>query len=640
LCRMRALSNSVRIQTQFAREMPMYDFQSQQFEPTVAGAAWQFRWLVLLLAIGFAGLGWLVADSRAAWTADAVILVEDPRSSNLFDGGADVAPERYVRNQAEIISSLSVARRASEIAAAAEDPETVSSESILSGGLSVDPDEDSGLIRLSFTAEEGDTAVLVANSVAQAYQEISSELTRRDYEVALEELDSEIVQLVISGTEIQDEIRNLRGSDAERLAIQTQLDSVVSRLLLLESTPDLGTPDDYARTAAILNEIGLEIQTLRSALANEDEDPDIQTLQSQYNDVRARISSLQAVRDQRAIDAKLVSSGVVFYDPAVDPVRSSAATLVVFGFLMGAVVGSAAALPLARRRRRFGSRIEPEAALGVPLLADVPSFFEERLSTTLPTVEAPASAAAESFRFVATAVVLQRDRMTEGSSGRAFTSVIVTSTSVSEGKTTVVANAAFAAAREGNRVLVVDADYGDQELTRLLAGSVVPRAGLADVVAGHASLSDAIVRVPMEDAGSVDLLSGGSVPGSAFDFLSSTTVKELFDVLADRYNLILIDGPPLPRVAYSTTLVRLADRVMVVVSHGSDMRGTEELRRRLELVETPLVGYVYNLAPLRPEMTLAVGSMRRQLDRSETPASEPTETGGVVEKADTASSED
>ncbi len=595
----------------------MYDFESQQFEPTVAGAAWQFRWLVLLLAIGFAGLGWLVADSRAAWTADAVILVEDPRSSNLFDGGANVAPERYVRNQAEIMSSLSVALRASELAAAAENPVSVSGESILSGGLSISPDEDSGLIRLSYTAEDGDSAVLLVNSVAQAYQEISGELTRRDYEVALQELDSEIVQLVITGTEIQDEIRTLRGSDAERLAIQAQLESVVSRLLLLDSTPDRATPEEFARTAAILNEIGLEIQTLRSALANEDEDPDIQTLQAQYDDIRARISSLQAVRDQRAIDAELVSTGVVFYDPAVDPVRSSAVTLAVFGFLMGAVIGSAAALPLARRRRRFGSRTEPEASLGAPLLADVPSFFEERLSTTLPTVDAPVSAAAESFRFVAAAVALQRDRLVDGTPGRAFTSVVVTSTSVSEGKTIVVANTAFAAAREGNRVLVIDADYGDQGLTRLLAGSVVPRAGLADVITGTAALNDAIVRVPMEEAGSVDLLSGGSVPGSAFDFLSSATVKDLFDVLAERYNLILIDGPPLPRVAYSTTLVRLADRVMVVVSHGSDMRGTEELRRRLELVDTPLVGYVYNLAPLRAEMTLAIGSMRRSLDRDE-----------------------
>ena len=65
------------------------------------------------------------------------------------------------------------------------------------------------------------------------------------------------------------------------------------------------------------------------------------------------------------------------------------------------------------------------------------------------------------------------------------------------------------------------------------------------------------------------------------------------------------------------------------------MRGTEELRRRLELVDTPLVGYVYNLAPLRAEMTLAIGSMRRVLDRDE--SSEATEdrdqsggeTGGV-----------
>ena len=56
----------------------------EQFEPTVAGAAWQYRWLVLLLAIGFAGLGWLYGSRNEAYTATASISVEDPRVSNLF----------------------------------------------------------------------------------------------------------------------------------------------------------------------------------------------------------------------------------------------------------------------------------------------------------------------------------------------------------------------------------------------------------------------------------------------------------------------------------------------------------------------------------------------------------------------------
>lgn len=597
----------------------MYDSYSQDFEPTVAGAAWQYRWLVLFLAIGFAGVGWLLASNREAYTATAAILVEDPRSSNLFDGGTVGSPERYVRSQAEIMSSLSVAQRASEIAALADPPVVVSADDIGVQGLIINSDEDSGLIRISYTAENPNSAVEVVNAISVAYQELGRELAASEFETVIQELDSRIVLLTIEGQDLQEELRRLRTSDAERLAIQDQLEGAISRLLLLETTPSDGLPEDYAQTAAELSEIGLQIATLRAALANQADDPAIQALETQSADVQNRIISLREVRDQRAVDAQLISSGVVFYDPAVEGIASSAATLVIFGFLMGSVLGAAVAVPLARRRRRFSSRIEPESALGAPLLADIPSFFEERLSTNLPTVEAAASAAAESFRFVASAIALQRDRSFGDDKGPAFTSVVVTSTAVSEGKTTVVANTAFAAAREGSRVLVIDADFADQSLTRLMVGSAIPDAGLAEVVTGMATLDEALVSVPMEDAGSVDLLHGGKVVISAFDLLSSGAVEGIFAELGQRYNLILIDGPPLPRVAYSTTLVRLADRALVVVAHGEDIRGTQELRRQLNLIETPVLGYVYNLAPLRPEMALALGSTRPPRDRSSVP---------------------
>lgn len=590
-------------------EIEMYDSYSQDFEPTVAGATWQYRWLVLFLALGFAGLGWLLASSREAFTATAAISVEDPRSSNLFGGTGADSPERYVRSQAEIMRSRSVAARAAEIAEEAEQSVIIDTEAIVDAGLTVVAEEDSGLVKLSYTAETSNESVVVVNAIAVAYQEIGREVAIAEYEAALLELDSRIIELTQEGETLQEELRRLRASDAERLALEAQLEEAIARLLLVEPTPPGGTPEAFDQTAARLTEVGLEIATLRAALANDVEDPDINAIDEQYADLQDRLINLQTVRDQRAVDAQLVSSGVAFYDPAVEAQASSARTLVVFGLLLGAVVGSSLALPLARRRRRFASRIEPEAALGAPLLADVPSFFEERLNTNLPTVESPDSAAAESFRFVAAAIALQRDRTMVETGVRSFTSVVVTSTSVAEGKTTVTANTAFAAALEGSRVLVIDADFVDQELTRMLVGSETPEVGLSDVVLGSLDLDAATVSVSMEDAGSVDLLSRGSRDVAAFDLLSSAKARDFFHDLGNHYNLVLIDGPPLPRVAYSTTLVRLADRALVVVAHGEDTRAAEELRRQMDIIETPLLGYVYNLAPLRPEMTLAIGSM-------------------------------
>ena len=106
---------------------------SDSFEPTVLGAVWRYRWLVLFLAIAFAGLGWLYSSETAQWTAEATLAVQDPRSSNLFDQAFPDAPERYVEGQVAIVRSRSVARRAVEIAAEQTPPIEVTVAEVVGG---------------------------------------------------------------------------------------------------------------------------------------------------------------------------------------------------------------------------------------------------------------------------------------------------------------------------------------------------------------------------------------------------------------------------------------------------------------------------------------------------------------------------
>lgn len=603
---------------------PLYDAQ-EELEPTVAGAAWQYRWLVLLLAVAFAGLAYLYASRTESWTSTASIAVEDPRVSNLFTVGYDATPERYVRSQAEILSSRAVAGRAVEIAAAADPPVVVTVNYIVEEGLSVNSGGDSDLITIVYEDISEYRAITVVNAVATAYQEVGREAATDEFDSAILELETSIAALTSELLGIQDELRRLRTSDANRLALEDQLDSAIARLLVFE--PSRASADILVvnESAARLNEIRLEIDTIQAALIREDADVDLQALESRQADIRERLVGLQLVRDQREVDAQLSLSGVVFYDPADKAEPGSIGVLVLGGFLFGAIVGSAIALPLSRGRRRFGSRGEPEKLLGIPLVADVPSFLDERLATNLPVVEAPASASAESYRFVSAAVALQQDRLFGDEDVAAFTTVMFTSPSISAGKTTSVANTAFAAALGGKRVLVIDADFSSQDLTAMLVGSATPRLGLSDVIQGAASLGEAAVGVDMEVSGSVDLLASGTSAVPAADLLSLPATAGLFGGLSHHYDLVLIDAPPVPTVAYATTLVRLAERVVVVFAHGQDLQSAQDLRRQLDTIGTSVLGYVYNFAPLRAEMTLAVGSAsdyRRGASDSETTAAD------------------
>jgi receptor protein-tyrosine kinase len=144
---------------------------------------------------------------------------------------------------------------------------------------------------------------------------------------------------------------------------------------------------------------------------------------------------------------------------------------------------------------------------------------------------------------------------------------------------------------------------------------------MTDVVAGGMTLAKAVVNVPQSSAGSLGLLSRGTAAVRAPDFFSARATEKLFDQIAQKYDLVLIDAPPLLRVAYATTLARLADRGMVVIAHGEDVHTADELRDQVGLVGIPLIGYVYNMAPLRAEMAVSAGSMADTL--GEHPASVP-----------------
>jgi len=81
------------------------------------------------------------------------------------------------------------------------------------------------------------------------------------------------------------------------------------------------------------------------------------------------------------------------------------------------------------------------------------------------------------------------------------------------------------------------------------------------------------------------------------------------DDLYQRYDVILIDAPPLLQVAYASALLHVADAALVVVPHGVAIAEVEELADRLQFIGRPVIGYIYNRAPLRAEMMASEGSM-------------------------------
>ena len=601
----------------------MADPSGQSFEPTVLSAVWRSRWLVLFLAIGFAGLGWLYASRTAQWSAEATLEVQDPRSSNVFDQGFRDSPERYVESQVAILRSRAVAKEAVAIAAEQTPPIVVTVDEVVDG-TTVTASSSSDIVTVGYTASTQTEAIGVVNAVAAAYVDIGRQTADSRFAEAVDELDrsiaeiqSELVALESQLSERQRQVLSDLDLDPDRIANKLLLTELTSELINLEPPPANATDGRFNQFSSELQILTFRIDTVSNeldqqrtvVLALEREDPDRAVLVAQQSEEQRRLSDLQSRRDQLAVDADLASSGVVFFSPAETAKPSGGALFVVLGFLTGLAIGAAIAVLLANRRRRFESRNEPEAILETRLLADVPNFKEERVRSILPVLDEPASASAEAFRFVSASISLQQLWPVNDDGSKNFKSLVALSAGLAEGKTVVMANTAFAAAREGHKVLLIDADFGNQQLTQLILGEGPPAPGMTDVVAGDSTLAKAVVNVPQSSAGSLGLLSRGTAAVRAPDFFSAPATAKLFQQISQKYDLVLIDAPPLLRVAYATTLARLADRGMVVVAHGEDVHAADELRDQIGLVGVPLIGYVYNMAPLRAEMAVSAGSM-------------------------------
>jgi tyrosine-protein kinase len=288
--------------------------------------------------------------------------------------------------------------------------------------------------------------------------------------------------------------------------------------------------------------------------------------------------------------------------------------------LLGIIVGLALGVVLAFLRESLDTRVrsadELRARLGVPLLGQV-SRPDRRVAQAqqLVTLLEPAGPGTESFRIIKNNLEISQLQHRAGS-------IVVTSTTRGEGKSTTAANLAVILARSGRHVVLLDLDLRRPSIARLFG--LGERPGLTSV-AGGAHLGDVLNMVDVHpdgataDAGVLEVVAVGAVPPDPGGFLLSSFVSDALADLARRCDVLLIDTPPVLAFGDAMAVATHADALVLVAGVNRVRRGTvDETRRVLEACPAPKLGVIATAGEAADRGTRLRGlraALRRAIER-------------------------
>jgi len=311
---------------------------------------------------------------------------------------------------------------------------------------------------------------------------------------------------------------------------------------------------------------------------------------------------------EASLAAGLHSSNIRIVDKArvpLLPARPNVRRNMLFALLLGLASGIAGALALEAADNTVRT---PEQAqvLGLPVMATIPLkasvngakatgarfFLAPRTgngyAAALVTSLEPQSQISEAYRTLRTSILLSR-------AGQPPQVIVFTSALPRDGKTMTSVNTAVVMAKQGKRILLIDADLRRPSIHTVL--DLPSDLGLSNVLSGGAKWKDAVQATTEAN---LFVLPSGPLPPHPSELLASTSMQELIGEGRKEYDHIIIDSPPVLSVTDAVVLAVQADMVTLVVRSGQTTMGAIRNARDLLLhVKAPLRGIVLNAVDLQ-----------------------------------------
>jgi capsular exopolysaccharide synthesis family protein len=264
------------------------------------------------------------------------------------------------------------------------------------------------------------------------------------------------------------------------------------------------------------------------------------------------LTALRARITQTGIEVEVPRTTVEIVEEAEAPERPSS-PLVVLNIFLSVVLGLLAGTGLAFFVEYLDVSIktvdEVEKYLGLPVLAVIPQ-------QSRPLTEAgQSSGQGEAYRALRTSLALLARE------GKQKTLTVI-SGGVGEGKSTTLFNLAYVCAEQGSKVLIIDSDLRRPVQHKMVG--LVNRTGMVNVLTGELKVEDVVQETGVPN---LWMMTSGRLRRGSLGIMNNLRLRTMLDALKDKYDLVLLDSPPILGVTDAAILASEADGVLLVVQY-------------------------------------------------------------------------
>jgi len=390
----------------------------------------------------------------------------------------------------------------------------------------------------------------------------------------LQELSAKFGPAYPKLTEVRSNLNAVQAAiraEVARVAGRAHNDFMVAQQAELQTRNDFNA---YKSEAEALNNKTIEYQMVRQ---------EADQTRSLYDDMSRHLKESGLLAGLRSTNISVVDWAKASDKPAKPVVL----LYLVGSIALGLIVGVLVALLRDVTDTRIQDLREVSRELGPAPLCALPYQKEQAALTSgtdwaaksaLPALHSPRSLFVESLRSLRTSLMLSRI-------GAPPRSVLVTSPLTGEGKSFVSWNLAILFAQQGKQVLLCDANLRHPWLHRNL--EVSPQVGLSTVLAGLSPDHGASVVIPVLEVPGLFLIPSGPVPPYPAELLASRQMADLVKMWESKYDLVILDAPPVLQFTDSVVLSSMVNSVLLMARHQkTPLSALEKSYRMLEEVQS------------------------------------------------------